>query len=131
MAFPAAVKSVPHVRNVQNDNESENLYKRGNFLFPGAQLIRCLAIHIDQGKQPLSKDNVWTFLKSNRALRYQSVICMEISSKVSEVGSRILPGLARWNKGFQAAAIHVSNTDTCGIWLPVWSSKEFNNDAAA
>lgn len=37
----------------------------------------------------------------------------------------------RWNWSQEAAAVHLSCTDTCGIWLPVWSSKEFYNDAAA
>lgn len=46
-----------------------------------------------------------------------------------EIGEKRL--YQRWNWSWAPAAIHLSCTYTCGIWLPVWSSKEFYNDTAA
>lgn len=89
VAFPA-VKSVPHVRNVQDDNESKNFYKRSASYFPGAQLIRCLAIT----RTKKMCDHFWNAadhggIKVLSSLESRSV---EIRSEVSEVGSRILAG---------------------------------------
>lgn len=53
-----------------------------------------------------------------------------------EVGGASVCVCVCWLRGWwylsrEAAALHLSCTDTCGIWLPVWSSKDFYNDAAA